>query len=193
VKRRAKSQSSLERAVNGQKGERSDLVERIWREVDTLPGEHHDLRMTFVEARYAREMRHWQSQCVRYRDLYLLVTLGTAALGVISSGLVTATGGSSSTAASVVLVMIGVFVAVFAAVNHFLDPKQVAAEYKADEFELRRLGWVYLRQLEQGVEAEAAYADFRSATDSILKTQHGGSLGTGRLTSARSEGLGRTQ
>lgn len=134
------------------KGERRTLVELIWKNVSQLPGDENQkaIRQAFIAERYTGELKAWTRRRDLYRNIFAAVTLGTAALGVISSGLAAATVHSRSLATTVILILIGVFVAIFAATNQFLSPREVAAEYKRDEFALRILGWRYLQQLERG-------------------------------------------
>lgn len=167
---RRKSADTREGATD----ERQVLVELIRSEVERLPGtdEQRSLRRAFITYRYAAELDAWKSRRGHFRLIFVLITVGTAALGVINSGLVTASSGKRSTLTDVVLVTIGVLVAVLAAVNSFLNPGQAAAEYRSDEFELRKLGWEYLGELEAGAEAVTAYAHFREQTSKVLARPH---------------------
>jgi hypothetical protein len=155
-------------------GERRVLVDLVLAEAERLDGtdEQRKLRRAFITYRYAAELDAWKYRRNRFRLIFFVVTVGTAALGVINSGLVTASAGKRSTITDVILVTIGVLVAVFAAVNSFLNPGQAAAEYRNDEFELRRLGWEYLSNLESGHEPRAAYVEFKRAATEVLDRPH---------------------
>ena len=154
-------------------------MDLIWQNISRLPGDENQkaIRRAFVSERYAGELKAWSRRRDLYRNIFAAITLGTAALGVVSSGLVAATVHGRSDATDVVLILIGVFVAIFAATNQFLSPREVAAEYKRDEFALRILGWRYLQRLEQGDDPMVAYASFQRDVTSVLDTEHMGSLG----------------
>lgn len=86
------------------------------------------------------------------------MTVGTGALGVVSAGLAAAAHESRSTLITIALIAVGVVVAAFAAVAQVFSPQRRYLEYKRDEALLRRLGWRFLRELEEGEAPPAAYA-----------------------------------
>ena len=171
------SSADSETPVELLSGERLVLVKLILAEVEKLPGtaDQKALRLAFVEHRFAFELVAWRIRRNTFRKVFVGITLGTAALGATSSGLVAASRNSKSTAVELILVMIGVAVAVSSAVNSFLNPGQLTSAYKNDEFELRRLGWEYLGRLEdENADRVLAFNEFREAASKVLERQHGG-------------------
>lgn len=160
-------------------GERRVLVDLVWSNARRLEGDDNQkaIRKAFVHDRYAREMKDWRRRRDLYRAIYVAVAFGTGALGVVSTGLVAATSNGRSETTNVVLILIGVLVAIFAATNQFLSPRQLAVEYKRDELSLRMLGWRYLQQIEEGVDPRDAYMSFQRDVSDVLKAEHAGAFG----------------
>jgi hypothetical protein len=157
-------------------GERLQLVELILKHAESLGDEDGGLalRQAFIEYRYACELGEWRKRRNNFRFAFYAASIGTATLGVLSSGLVAATTSSArSTSITITLIVIGVLVALLTAVNQLMNPRSVAAEYKCDEFALRMRGWQYLRELEEGtVSAKEAYATFQREASGILEKEH---------------------
>jgi hypothetical protein len=153
--------------------ERGTLVRLIRERVAHLDGDEATsrLREAFI-SRYEAELENWKGRRGLFHTMFLAVTVGTGALGVISAGLAAAARESRSTAITVALIAVGVTVAVLAAVAQVFSPQRRYLEYKRDEATLRRLGWQFLGELEDGEVAAAAYAKFRAAANKTLNTEH---------------------
>lgn len=163
-----------DRWLNKLTGERRELVNLILAEVAKLPedSDKQKLRIAFIKCRYAAELVEWKRRRDKYKSIFYLTSFGTAALGVLSSGLVAVAKSSPSDVLTVVLIVIGVLVAVLATVNQLLGPRHVASEYKSDEFALRVRGWRYLEELEEGTPPTDAYRSFQKDTSAILCREH---------------------
>lgn len=149
-------------------------MELILDQASQLPGDESraQLRQAFVRDRYGTELRTWRDERVKHFSRFLLIALATAGLGVASSGVAAATSRGSLDAASIALIIMGVLVALMTALNQALAPRERYYEYKHDEFTLRKLGWRYLRELEEGADPRSAYTTFQAAASDILDTEH---------------------
>ncbi|HXB63653.1 MAG TPA: DUF4231 domain-containing protein [Solirubrobacteraceae bacterium] len=153
--------------------ERRALVKLIRERVAQLGGDDsaRDLREVFI-SRYEAELENWKRRRGLFHTMFLAVTVGTGALGVVSAGLAAVARGSRSTLITIALIVVGVVVAALAAVVQVFSPQRRYLEYKRDEALLRRLGWRFLRELEEGEAPTAAYATFRADTSETLDTEH---------------------
>jgi hypothetical protein len=163
-----------DRWLNKLRGERRELVNLILAEVAKLPddSDKQKLRIAFVKCRYAAELVEWKDRRNKYKGLLYVTSFGTATLGVLSSGLVAVAKSSPSDVLTVVLIVIGVLVAVLTAANQLLRPRDVASEYKSDEFALRVRGWRYLEDLEEDMPPADAYRRFQKDASVILCKEH---------------------
>ena len=158
---------------NRQFSERSELSEHIFNSVAALPkgdGEQ-PLREIFLR-RYTAEMYNWQRRRDWYRRRAIGIDTGVAILGIASSSIAAGKSSSHSTTSTIALVVIGLLVAVFTAINHFTDLRGTAARYRRDELRLRNIGWWYLRQLEEGTDAVEAYSNFQRKASDVLEREH---------------------
>lgn len=157
-------------------GERLKLVALILEHAERLGDDDGGwgLRKAFIECRYASELEDWRKRRNKFRFAFYTASIGTATLGVVSSGLVAATKNDArSTSIDIALIVIGVLIALLTAINQLVSPRSVAAEYKTDEFALRMRGWQYLRELEEKtVTAMEAYATFQRDASAILEKEH---------------------
>lgn len=153
--------------------ERAELIERLRACIAALPAEPatRELREVFLR-RYVSEIYVWRSRRDRFRRAAMGISICVGALGAVSSGIAGIAGESRSPAATTALVVIGVLIAVFTAVSQGADMRATAGLYRRDELHLRRLGWQYLRQLEEGTAPDAAYATFQQAVSEALDRDH---------------------
>jgi uncharacterized membrane protein YuzA (DUF378 family) len=170
------SEAAAEGFANGRGkdfDERGTLVRLIRERVAQLDGDDatHRLREAFI-SRYEAELENWKGRRGLFHTMFLVVTVGTGALGVVSAGLAAAAHGSRSTAVTITLIAVGVIVAVLAAIAQVFSPQRRYLEYKRDEATLRRLGWQFLGELEDRETAATAYAKFRAAANKTLETEH---------------------
>jgi hypothetical protein len=153
--------------------ERAELIERLRACIAALPADAatRDLREVFLR-RYVSELFVWRSRRDRFRRAAMGISICVGALGAVSSGIAGIQGQSRSPAATTALVVIGVLIAVFTAVSQGADMRATAGLYRRDELHLRRIGWQYLRQLEEGAAPETAYASFQQAVSEALDRDH---------------------
>jgi len=154
--------------------ERGQLVALILEQAGRLSGDGQTaaLRHAFVRERYGRELRAWRAERTKHFGWFLFIALATAALGVASSGLAAATSSGHLDAPTIALIVIGVLVASLTALNQALSPRELYIDYKRDEAELRRIGWRYLEELEEGADPRSAYSTFQSAASRLLDREH---------------------
>lgn len=153
--------------------ERQTLVKLIREQVAQLDGDTpaQGLREALI-SRYEAELNNWKGRRDRFHTMFLAITVGTGALGVASAGLAAVAHESRSTTVTIVLIVVGIVVAALAAIAQVYSPQRRYLEYKRDEATLRRLGWRYLSELEEGKAPETAYAKFRSEASTTLETEH---------------------
>jgi hypothetical protein len=153
--------------------ERAELIERLRACVAALPADAatRDLREVFLR-RYVSEIYVWRSRRDRFRRAAMAISVCVGALGAVSSGIAGVQGDSRSPAATTALVVIGVLIAVFTAISQGADMRATAGLYRRDELQLRRLGWQYLRQIEEGTAPDVAYASFQQAVSEALDRDH---------------------
>jgi hypothetical protein len=153
--------------------ERGELVERIRACIAALPADadKRELREVFLR-RYVSEIYVWKSRRDRFRRGAMAISVCVGALGAVSSGIAGIQGESRSPAATTALVVIGVLIAVFTAISQGADMPATAGLYRRDELVLRRLGWQYLRQIEEGTAPDIAYASFQQGVSEALDRDH---------------------
>ena len=153
--------------------ERAELVERVRACIAALPADAatRDLREVFLR-RYVSEIYVWRSRRDRFRRAAMGISICVGALGAVSSGIAGIQGESRSPAATTALVVIGVLIAVITAISQGADMRATAGLYRRDELQLRRLGWQYLRQIEEGTAPDVAYASFQQAVSEALDRDH---------------------
>src|ERR1700722_19785023 len=153
--------------------ERAELIERLRACIAALPADAatRDLREVFLR-RYVSEIYVWRSRRDRFRRAAMGISFCVGALGAVSSGIAGIQGEARSPAATTALVVIGVLIAVFTAISQGADMRATAGLYRRDELHLRRLGWQYLRQIEEGTAPDIAYASLQQAVSEALDRDH---------------------